>query len=191
MLHSATETSRTVGLKTQHMCARLENAEVSRAVFLEQCTRLVAATVGCSRAGVWVFRHTADGQELNCLAMYDGVGDRMTTVQDEAGEHVHTYFQTLEQVGYVIAADAQTHFATAGFFSDRLEPRGVRSMMAASFSVNGRLFGAFTCTQVGSPMEWSRPQLNVLRQIGSRASLALATYDARTALDTRPAALPV
>ena len=191
MLHSAAEASRTVGLKTQHMCARLENAEVSRPAFLQQCTRLVAASVGCSRAGVWVFRHTARGQELHCLAMYDGVGDRMTAVQDEAGEHVHTYFQTLEQVGYVIAADAQTHFATAGFFSDRLKPRGVRSMMAASFSVNGSLFGAFTCTQVGCAMEWSRPQLNVLRQIGSRASLALATYDARTALDTRPAELPV
>jgi hypothetical protein len=64
-------------------------------------------------------------------------------------------------------------------------------MMASSFSVNEGLFGAFTCTQAGCAMEWSRPQLNVLRQIGSRTSLALATYDARTALDTRPAALPV
>lgn len=64
-------------------------------------------------------------------------------------------------------------------------------MMAVSFSVNGRLFGAFTCTQMVYAMEWSRPQLNALRQIGSRVSLALATSDTRTALETRPAALPV
>ena len=122
--------------------------------------------------------------------MYDGVADRMTTVKDETGEQVSTYFQTLEQVGYVIAADAQTHFATAGFFADRLKPRGVRSMMAASFAVNGKLFGACTCTQVGSQVEWSRLQLNTLRQIGARASLALSAYEARTSMDTRPAPLP-
>src|SRR6266516_2200306 len=100
--------------------------------------------------------------------------------------HFSVYFQTLEKVGYVIAADARTHFATAGFFAEQLAPRGIESIMAASFSVNGKLYGAFTCTQVGSQTEWGRPQLNVLRQIGARVSLALATHAARTALDTRP-----
>jgi hypothetical protein len=53
--------------------------------------------------------------------------------------------------------------------------------------VNGKLYGAFTCTQVGDQIEWARPQLNVLRQIGSRVSLALVTHAARAELDTRPA----
>jgi GAF domain-containing protein len=181
--------SMAVDRDVQRMCARLENGEVDGPAFLEQCTRVVAATVGCSRAGVWVFRDTVRGRTLHCLALYDGVADRMTSVEDEAGLHVLTYFQTLEQVGYVMAVDAQTHFATSGFFNDRLQPNGVRSMLAAGFSVNGRLFGAFTCTQVGRPMEWSRSQLDVLRQIGHRASLALASHETRTALDTRPAAL--
>jgi GAF domain-containing protein len=179
----------TVALKTQRLCAKLENGEVDGTRFLEQCTQLVVSVVGCSRAGIWVFQDTARGRTLHCLAMYDGVAEHMTMVQDEAGEHVGTYFQTLEQVGYVTAADAQTHFATAGFFADRLKPNGVRSMMAASFAVNGRLFGAFTCTQVGRQVEWSRQQLNALRQIGSRASLALSAYEARTSLDTRPTSL--
>jgi GAF domain-containing protein len=183
------ETSSALALDLQRLCARLENGEADGSAFLEQCTRLVATAVGCTRAGVWVFRDTARGRTLHCLALYDGVMDRMTSVEDEAGVHVLTYFQTLEHVGYVMAADAQTHFATSGFFDDRLQPNGVRSMMAAGFSVNGRLFGAFTCSQVHSRMEWSRSQLDVLRQIGHRASLAIASYEARTALDTRPARL--
>jgi len=136
-----------------------------------------------------VFRDTERGRTLHCLAMFDSNANRMTFVDDEAGPHVLTYFQTLDQVGYVMAADAQTHFATAGFFNDRFKPNGVCSMMAASFSVNGRLFGAFTCTQVNSRIEWNRSQLQALRHIGHRASLALASHEARTALDTRPTLL--
>lgn len=183
------EASAAVTVSIQRLCASLENGEINRAAFLEQCTRLVTTSVGCSRAGVWVFRDTARGRTLHCLALHDGVMDRMTRVEDEAGLHVLTYFQTLEHVGYLMAADAQTHFATSGFFGDRLQPNGVCSMMAAGFSVNGQLFGAFTCTQVGCRMEWTRSQLDVLRQIGHRASLAIASYEARTALDTRPATL--
>jgi hypothetical protein len=188
-LGSVSSVPMTFTLQTQRLCARLENGDIDRTRFLEQCTRLVASVVGCSRAGVWVFQDTTRGRTLHCLAMFDGMTDRMTTVQDEAGEHVGTYFQTLERVGYVTATDAQTHFATAGFFADRLKPSGVRSMMAASFAVNGRLFGAFTCSHVGSQVEWSRLQLHSLRQIGARASLALSAYEARTAMDTRPAPL--
>jgi hypothetical protein len=47
--------------------------------------------------------------------------------------------------------------------------------MAAALSLNGRLFGAFTCTQVAEPMAWSQRQLAMLTKIGSRATLALAS----------------
>jgi GAF domain-containing protein len=174
----------------QRLCAALENGEIDRTAFLEHSSRLVAVEVGCSRAGVWVFRDTSFGRTLHCLAMHDRLKGGMTAVPDDsAGEPVAAYFHALEQVGYVMATDARTHFATAGFFPDRLAPRDVQSVMAASFSVNGKLHGAFTCAQAGRQMVWTRPQLNVLRQIGSRASLALAAHAIRTAMDTRPAPL--
>lgn len=176
-----------VAVETQRICAMLEHAEIDQRAFLDRSARLVAEAVGCSRAGIWVFVGTMNGRILRCLVMYDGVKNCMTTVADQPGDHIGVYFQTLETVGYVIATDARTHFATAGFFAEHLAPRGVQSMMAASFSVNGKLYGAFTCAQVGSQAEWKRPQLNVLRQIGSRVSLALVTHAARAALDTRPA----
>lgn len=178
-----------VAVETQRICAMLEHAEIDQRAFLDRTARLVADAVGCSRAGIWVFVGTMNGRLLRCLAMYDGVNDCMTTAADhQPGDSVGVYFQTLERVGYVLATDARTHFATAGFFAEHLEPRGVQSMMAAGFSVNGNLYGAFTCAQVGRQTEWARPQLNLLRQIGARVSLALVTHATRTALDTRPAA---
>lgn len=174
--------------EVQRLCADFDHHEIRRAQFLERCTRLVASTIGCSRAGVWVFMGQNPALRLHCLALYDALHDRMTQVPDEEGPPVAEYFLALEKTGHVIATDARAHFATAGFFGRLLEGNHVKSLMAAAFSVNGRLYGAFTCTQVGSEKEWSRQDLASLRTIGSRVSLALANAD-RGATDTQPALL--
>ena len=62
---------------------------------------------------------------------------------------------------------------------------GVRSLMASSFSINGCLFGAFTCTQVERAMNWTPLQLVMLKRIGARVSLALANA-MRTSQPTLP-----
>ena len=174
--------------EVQRLCADFDHREIKRTVFLDQCARLVAATIGCSRAGVWVFEGERPALRLHCLAMYDALRDDMAQVPDEEGPPVSEYFLALEQTGHVLATDASAHFATAGFFGRWLANNNVKSLLAAAFSVNGRLYGAFTCTQVGSEMEWSRQQLASLRMIGSRVSLALANAE-RTPTDTQPALL--
>ena len=175
-------------LDIQRLCADLEQRDISRSVFLERCAKLVAAAISCSRAGVWLFQGEKPALRMHCLVMYDAVGRRMTNVPDEEGPPVSDYFLALEQTGYVIAADVRLHFATAGFFEQWLKVNDVRSLLAEAFSINGQLFGAFTCAQVGVPAEWSRSQLSTLRSIGSRASLALANSD-RTATETQPGLL--
>ena len=174
--------------EVQRLCADFEHREIKRPEFLDRCVRLVASTIGCSRAGIWVFQDRAPARRLHCLAMYDATRDRMTLVPDEEGPSVSEYFLALEQTGHVIATDARKHFATSGFFEKWLQSNNVKSLLAAAFSVNGRLYGAFTCTQVGSEMEWSRQQLTALRTIGSRVSLALANAE-RVPSDTQPALL--
>ena len=172
----------------QRVCADFEQREIDLTAFLDRCTRLVTSTVGCSRAGIWVFQGEPSALRLRCLAMYDATRDRMTHVPDEEGPSVADYFMALEQTGHVTATDARTHFATRGFFGQGLDVNNVKSLLAAAVSVNGRLYGAFTCTQVGSEQEWSRQQLASLRLIGSRVSLALANSD-RSATETQPALL--
>lgn len=175
-------------VEVQRLCADFDHREIKRSEFLDRCTRLVASTIGCSHAGVWVFRGEESERILHCLAMYDATRDRMTQVPDEEGPPVAEYFLALEQTGHVIATDVQQHFATSGFFERFLKTNDVESLLAAAFSINGKLYGAFTCTQVGSAMEWSRQQLTALRTIGSRVSLALANAE-RSPTDTQPALL--
>jgi GAF domain-containing protein len=174
--------------EVRRLCGRLEHREISFPQFLESCARLIATAIGCSRAGIWVFEHSARGRSLRCLAMHDAVNERFVRVPDETGSSVSAYFRALEVTGCVVADDARTHPATAGFFAEHLQVSGVESLMAVAFSVNGEIYGAFTCTQVGRKREWTRAQLGSLRLMGSKLSLAIANA-VRNSTDTQPAAL--
>ena len=172
----------------QAICARLERREIDTPAFIEHCTRHVAASIQCSRAGIWIFLDSAEGQRLRCLGLFDADMGRMTQVADETGDSVHRYFEALRRDGHVVANDAQTHPATAGFFNKSLRSLRVCSLMTACFSVNGELFGAFTCTQVERPVTWSSAQLSMLKRIGARASLALVN-GTRSGNESLPAPL--
>lgn len=171
----------------QTISGRLERGEIDSAQFLDQFTRYVAAAMGCSRAGVWVFSDTDPGHVLRCLAMYDATLDHMVTVADMVDTDVSVYFDTLLRDGSIIAPDALAHPAMQAC-RQYLIDLDVRSSLDVCFSVNGVLFGTFSCEQIGSHMEWSQRQIQRLRKIGSRASLTLM-HAASAPLDTAPGAL--
>jgi GAF domain-containing protein len=158
----------------QILCGRYDRLEISTSDFVERCLQLIAGAIGCSRAGIWLFDSLGEGRVLRCLGIYDRINDVMTTAPDETSEQVGAYLEALESEGHVVAPQAQTHRATAGLFGERLAANGVQSLMASAFSLNGRLFGAFTCTQVEQPMRWTTAQLTTLKRMGARISLSLA-----------------
>ena len=158
--------------EARNLCDQLSLKTINTDQFLERCSRLTSAAIGCSRTGIWVFVETSEGSVLRCLSMYDATDGRMKKVPDERRE-VQPYFAALERDGYVSANEADYHPATNGLSGLKSERKSVQSLLACSFAVNGHLFGAFTCTQIGSRKEWTPRQLAMLRQIGGPASLAL------------------
>jgi GAF domain len=172
----------------QRIAGRLERGEIDSAQFLELFTRFVAAHIGCSRAGVWIFIETPAGRTLRCVAMYDAQADRMVRPDDLVNADVGAYFEALERDGAINAPDAQSHPALQGLLANYLVPLDVKSLLEVSFSVNGQVFGVYSCEQLGSPLAWTPRQLQSLRQIGSRASLSLM-YSINSGVDTAPGAL--
>jgi hypothetical protein len=75
-----------------------------------------------------------------------------------------------------------------GALGQYLAAGDISAVMDMSFSVNGVLYGAFTCEQLGEPVEWTQRQLQALRRIASRASLTLM-HVISMAVDTTPGAL--
>jgi GAF domain-containing protein len=176
------------GQDVHEICGRLDRGEIDRNQFFDQLTRTVADLIGCTRCGVWVFVDTAEGRALRCMAMYDRRVDRIVGAADIYNADSGPYFDTLVREGCVIASDARRHPATAGFLDDYLLPLDLHSLLDVCFSINGVPFGTFSCEQAGQPLVWSQRQVQMLRQVGSRASLAL--LHAATAMpDTQPAAL--
>ena len=172
----------------QEICGRLDRGEIDRDQFFEALTRTLADLIGCTRAGIWVFLDTAEGRALRCLAMYDRRVDRIVGAADMLNAAVGPYFDTLLADGCVLASDARHHVATEVFLDDYLLPLDIHSVLDVCFSVNGVLFGTFSCEQSGAPVVWTQRQVQLLRQISSRASLALL-HAASAHSDTQPASL--
>ncbi|MFT3665298.1 GAF domain-containing protein [Piscinibacter sp.] len=178
----------TEGQLVQEICGRLDRGETDRDQFFDQLTRAVADVIGCTRCGVWVFVDTAEGRALRCMAMYDRRLDRIVGAADMYTADFRPYFEALVQDGCVIAPQARSHPATAGFLDHYLLPLDLHSVLDVSFSINGVPFGVFSCEQAGAAQPWTQRQAQMLRQIGSRASLALL-HAATAGPDTQPAAL--
>jgi hypothetical protein len=172
----------------QVISGRLERGEIDSAQYLEQLMRFVARQIGCSRAGLRLFVETAEGRALRCVAMFDAVQDRMVTAIDILIPADGLYLECLRRDGSVSASQALADPVTLGALRDYLQAGNVVSLMDMSFSVNGVLFGTFSCEQLDSPVDWTQRQLQALRKIASRASLTLM-HVVNASVDTAPGAL--
>ena len=172
----------------QGISSRLERGEIDSAQYLEQLMRFITAQIGCTRAGLRLFVDTAEGRPLRCIAMFDAGLDRMVPAADILHPPAGRYLELLRSDGSVTLTHVSGDPLGTGALDAYLAETRVVSLMDMSFSVNGVLFGAFTCEQVGVPIEWGQRQLQALRKIASRASLTLM-HVVNASIDTQPGAL--
>jgi hypothetical protein len=172
----------------QSISGRLERGEIEGPQYLEQLTRYVVGQIGCTRAGLRVIVEAPFGRTLRCVAMYDSALDRMVAAADIVHPEGSGYLAELQRDGNVCIADARADPPASVALRAYLEESNVVSLMDMSFSVNGSLYGTFSCEQTGTPVEWSQRQLQALRRIASRASLTLV-HVVNATVDTNPGAL--
>jgi GAF domain-containing protein len=172
----------------QTISGRLERGEIDGVRYFEELTRFVAAQIGCSRAGLRVFIETPQGRALRCVAMYDAGLDRMIGAADIPHPDGNPYLERLQRDGCVAIGQVATDPISTGPLQHYLETEKVVSLMDMSFSVNGALFGTFSCEQFGTPIDWTQRQQQTLRKIASRASLTLM-HVVNASIDTTPGAL--
>jgi len=172
----------------QRICGLLDREEIDRSEFLELFTHRMAVDIDCSRAGVRILLDSAETRILRCVAMFDLTSEHLVSVPDIVGDHAQAYFETLMRDGAVVAADARKDPLTSAFAEGYLLPAGVHSLLDVNFSVNGLMFGTFSCERLGAPGPWMPRQLRLLRRIASRASLTLL-HAVTATVDTTPGAL--
>jgi GAF domain-containing protein len=79
----------------------------------------------------------------------------------------------LARQGGVIAPDVNSHPRVLGLLRGYAQSQQVRSLMDAGISIDGMLYGALSCEQLGAPQQWSPRQLHLLRRVALRAGPAL------------------
>src|SRR6266850_6371819 len=151
----------------QRICGLLDRGEIDSAQFLELFTRRISQDIGCSRAGVRMLIETDQGAALRSMALHDAAANMNVRVPDMMSDNPTPYFDALLREGCVIAPDCTTHPATAPFLASYFEPQGVQSLLDVSFSVNGTLYGSFSCEQIGTSQEWTPHQVQLLRRMAS------------------------
>ena len=150
--------------------------------------RFVAAQIGCTRAGLRLLADGPAGRTLRCAAMYDATVDRMVAADDIGHGPNDPYFERLLHDGSVMMLRRPDDPVNIGALAEYLSAGDVTALMDMSFSVNGVLFGTFSCEQIGTPLDWTQRQQQALRKIASRASLTLM-HVVTASVDTAPGAL--
>ena len=175
-------------LDLQEISGRLERGEIDSAQYLDQLMRFVATQIGCSRTGLRLFIDTEQGRTLRCVAMFDSSLDRIVSAADILHAADSMYFEQLQRDGSVTVIRASGDPVDSGALGEYLAAGEVVALMDMGFSVNGALFGTFSCEQLGTPVDWTQRQLQALRKIASRATLALM-HVLSMSVDTAPGAL--
>lgn len=141
--------------------------------------------IGCTRAGVWIFLDTAEGRALRCMAMYDRRVDRVVSAADMLNAAAALLRHWWPMAAWLLPmrgitpprrCSAMTTWCRWTFTRCSMSVFGQRRAFAPS-AANSR-----------APLVWSQRQIQMLRQIGSRASLALLNA-ANAHTGTQPAAL--
>ena len=172
----------------QRICGLLDRGEIDHTQFLGLFARRMAEDIGCSRAGVRMLVHTPAGAALRTLEMFDASSNQSVKVPDVPAADASSYFGPLLRHGTIVSPDCLHDPVTAPLVRDYLAPMDVRSLLDVGFSVNGVLYGTFSCEQVGAMQAWTPAQLQWLRQMASRVSLTLM-HAISAHVDTTPGAL--
>ena len=156
--------------------ARLHLQQISAQDFIDSCARIAVVHIGCTRAGIWLFRRCDrdDDMALECVSLYDSRIQRLVRAPGHSQAHARSFIEEIGRAGVVMAPDARRHLATRSLFENTPPDNGVRSLLAAALTLNGAPLGAFSCTQIGASVVWNDKHLQMIRTIGAKATVAIS-----------------
>ena len=158
----------------EDLCARLHLDQISRGQFVEQCIRIASLNVGTTWAALLIFGVDDADKSLRCIAKYDRRLDAMDAGAGRRHACAGPFIDALTTSGHVLTNEPGSCPSTRDLCHSSPFEAGIHSLIATPLSINGRLFGAFTCTHDDPAVRHSVQHLFLLRRISVRATLAMA-----------------
>ena len=144
---------------------------------IEEITSRAAIALNVSFASIWVFDegHT----ELKCKSIYDRVAGTHSPGPTLKTSQISAYYRALTTQRTLVVNDTKRDQLTREYYTERLEPLGVASLLDAPLWADGQLFGVVSFLQTGLPREWSVEEQYFVSSIADMVALAMHASERR------------
>jgi len=151
---------------------RIDRAEAARRI-----ARYAQAELGTTRAGLWAIHGPRGDRAIVCLAAWDARAGDFVDVGAELREREHpAYFAAMARVGLHACADTLADPVTASLAAPYFAPKGIRSLIDVSFSLNANLIGLLSCEHA-QPREWLPQEAATMRRMAALIALHHSRYE--------------
>lgn len=152
--------------------AALEKSD--RQLALQSILGAAARTLELERVSYW--RLSGDTTAIECEMLYvlsRGRVDAAFVGANLTAARYPNYFAAIVENRPVVAAEAQTHPATAEFAADYLIPRNIGSMLDVPVWLRGKVVGVLCHEHVGPAREWTAEDIDFASSAATMISLTL------------------
>ncbi len=144
-------------------------------------TEMAASTLGVEQAGVWLFVDEAGASE--CLDQFNRSSQAHSRgVRIERKGH-EAYFDALNGIRTLSAADACADPRTACFAEAYLRPLNIAALLDAGIRVGGVIVGTICIEHVGQTRAWTLEEENFVGSLADLLALAVEAQERRNARD--------
>jgi len=141
-------------------------------LFLRGACKVMGERLYCDRVNIWRFEGPPGLRTLRCVVAHPPARAEGPPPELSDAEYGDC-FSALTDSGYMVSADVRTDPRLAGWLHSYLEPRHIRSLLSAGFSVNGRTVGMLCCEQTREVHQWLPAEVATARRACTTLSLAL------------------
>lgn len=143
--------------------------------FLKRTTETLSQCLKVERVSVWMFE--SNNLSIRCEDLYVSGTREHHCGQTFAASSNPEYFRAILSEDAVLAEDARTHPATAGFLAEYLEPHGITSMLDVPIRSAGQAVGVLCCEHIGAARRWSAEEAKFILSAASYVMLAFQEAD--------------
>lgn len=151
---------------------RIDRAEAARRI-----ARHAHDEMGTTRAGLWAIHGPRGDRAIVCLAAWDARAGDYVDAGAQLRERDHpAYFGAMARTGLHACADTFTDPVTATMVAPYFAPKGIRSTIDVSFSLNANLIGLLCCEHA-QLREWLPGEAAAMRRMAALIALHHSRYE--------------
>jgi GAF domain-containing protein len=151
-------------------------------IALQQITQTVSELLGSSRVSVWLYNNQEN--KITCSKLYEAHTQSFSEGIELFQKDFPAYFKAMLKEDVIVAAEARTHEATAGFTESYFKPLNIYSLLDVPFFNKGKIAGVICCEHQSEVKLWQEEDIDLCKSCCDLITIAYLSRQ-NNALETR------